>query len=405
MKIMSTISKAESLVPLSRKEQLAATKAEIYGYYHDFWEHKLRGKDWVDDELFFRDLRDAMDQIPKHGIKRPPGMSDAEERSLWRGVQSGPCWQLRPYQKDQTASQTSIRISKGRTFKSALSAAAQGKTFSPLVVFFVVGAVVSQGNGKTVRVEGAVDLENTKIHAGEVRNLKMGIWKDAIIDRGGRHYVRAVMFLFQPNLALASERNTVINTGWEAKKLLVSCAAPKSPSGFAWLKVLGPIPPVGNEIVGYQEISTAVHLKTQRAIQQREDFFAGLRSQLELPVQAGQNCNRFTETVLALKKVLGALTATQICDAIRSMSPFIPDGKTAKADFLARKKYYEAKLTALFRLNREVATANNSLAAVIGMVPPKEVPSPGSAFPTDGEAADAANSESEDIEAGTEPRE
>ena len=421
LEIMNGLFKTESLAPLSRKEQLAATKAEINGLYHDFWGHKLRGKDWVEDELVFRDQRDAMDQIPKHGIKRPKGMTEAEEQKLWRGVQSGPCWQLRPYQKMDWSGATPgpvalpqktkvpatahIRIAKGRRVQTMGLAVAQGKIFSTPMAFFVVGAVVSLGNGKTVRVEGAVDLQMTQILPAEVRLMKMGMWKDAIIDREGRHYIRAVMFLFQPDLAGNSERNTVLNTAWEGKKLFVSCAGRKSPSGHPWLQVMGPIDPMGNEIIGYQEVSTAVHLKTCRAIQQREEFFAGLRSNLELLVNAGQNCNRLPNEVMALKKVLAALTITQICNAVRGISVFIREGKSDRADALAGKKYYEAKLTALFRLNREVATANNSLAAVIGMVPPEEVSASGTAIPTDNEAADAANSESEDIEASTERRE
>jgi hypothetical protein len=380
---------------LSKKEPAAQLKAEIAEKYAKLRAGELQGRDWVEDELVFRDERDALAQVPANGIKPEP-----DDVKLWRGVRSGPGWQIRPFHDWETKT-TAGRIGLGRKFKSMQTAVGNGKFFEKPVIFFVVGSVVAMGNNRTVRVEGAVDLHSTGIFPSTVRLMRMGLWQDAIIERDDRHYIRAVMWLCQRDLAAGKEINQVINTGWEGKKLMLVCNAPKSDGGWPWLGIIGPIDPTGDEIAGYSEVGRAVDLKTRRAIMQREEFFGKLRSIFENLVFAGQTCNRYLDDVQAMQKVLPALSIAEICDAIRQITPRVFDeGMTQRAVELARKKYYGAKLTALFKLHREAAMSKTSMASIMGFAPTTVKPAQVEP-PTVQDAAEAASAYSDDIETGT----
>jgi hypothetical protein len=280
------------------------------------------------------------------------------------------------------------------------AAIANGKIIERPVIFLVVGAVVAQGNNKTVRVEGAVDLSNTQIDPDLVRSRRMGLWQDAIIERSGRHYVRAVVWLCQRELAAGQAYNQLLNTGWEGKKLMLICAP--SSGGWPWFKGVGIITPVDNEIAGYCEVGRAIGLKTKRAIVQREEFFGRLRSRLESLVWAGADCNRRIDDVQALQKVLIAMSPDDLCKAVRQITPLTFDqGKTDRAKQLASKRFYGAKLVALFKLNREIAMSKSSLASVIGFAPIQATPPTQCEPATSAEATEAAEATSDDIEAKT----
>lgn len=390
------------------KEQATLLKSEINQYYELLRSGRLQGRDWVEDELLYRNLRDSLAQINMQGIASQP-----DDKKYWRGVRSGPGWQIRPAPlmvnsfaggapgtNQPPSPNLEIKIAKGRKHQTFNQAVQQGKIFSKPVVFFLVGAVVSMGNEKTVRVEGAVDLQTTGISPDEVVKRKTGLWQQAIIERQGRHFIRAVMYLCQYGLARQTAYNQLLNTGWEGKKLLVACQPPKGNGRWSWLRIVLVIRPTNEELAGFSEVAQAVKLKTIRAIQQREEYFKGHRSILERLVQSGQNCNLYTNEVLALKEALPALEVSQICQEIRNTPSFcIPMGANAKSVWLTRNKYYSAKLTGLFDLNKEAALSGDGLKKVTAIAHKEAVPLDTNEL-NEVDATEIATMTSDDIEVG-----
>lgn len=230
------------------EEAKAELAADVVTEREQIW---LHGTDWVDDELHWRDIRVCNAYITAKA---------GDPEYLTKHIAAGPGLQVRPYQKDGPPA---ILIAAGREIEGMLYRVDDMRYWETSSVRFVVGAIISEGNGR-VRVEGAIDLEDAGMTPEQLKEDKIGIWPKSIVEHvDGRHFVRAVVWLKWEAIARDADYNQICGRCFVGRTLRIMVNPRTHDTGVAYLSF--EIESHHDDLQTVRQVAYAIHRKAVRS--------------------------------------------------------------------------------------------------------------------------------------------